>query len=105
MLRLLKNTTVLTAIHRISDIIQNVKIVFETSATRLLEALCDVSDRNTRNGSGEKIPFDPEHRNKIANNLFIKLLKTFAKDVAHRYGCWAKYTEVKWNYDYNIPRT
>ena len=44
--------------------------MFETSDTRLLEALCDVntegkimSDRSTQNGSGEKIPFDPEHGN------------------------------------------
>ena len=70
MLHLLKNTIFSTAIHRVSDIIQNVRIIFETSDTRLLKALCDVntegkmmSDRNTQNGSGEKISFDPEYRN------------------------------------------
>ena len=71
MLRLLKISIFSTAIHHVSDIIQNVRIIFETLDTRLLEALCEVkternkmiSDRNTRNGSGEKLPFDPEHRN------------------------------------------
>ena len=42
MLRLLKNTTFLTAVHRASDIMKNVKAIFETSDTRLLDALCDV---------------------------------------------------------------
>ena len=69
-LRLLKNTTFSTAVHRASDIIKIVRTIFETTDTRLLDALCDVntegkmmSGRSTRNGSGEIIPFDPEHRN------------------------------------------
>ena len=43
MLGLLKNTTFSAAIHRASDIIQNVRIIVETSDTRLLDALCDVN--------------------------------------------------------------
>ena len=31
-----------TAIHRVFDIRQNVRIIFETSDNRLLKALCDV---------------------------------------------------------------
>ena len=61
MLRLLKNTIFLTVIHRVSDIIQNVRIILETLDTRLMKAMCDVktegkmmSNRNTRNGFGEK---------------------------------------------------
>ena len=42
MLHLLKNTTFSTAIHRVSDIMQNVRIIFETIDTRPLEVLCDV---------------------------------------------------------------
>ena len=49
---------ILAAIHRTSDIIKNVRTIFETSDTRLLDALCDVnnegkmmSDRSTRNSS------------------------------------------------------
>ena len=45
-------------------------MIDETWDTRLLDALCDLnneekmmSDRNTQNGSGEKIPFDKEHGN------------------------------------------
>ena len=61
MLRLLKNTRLFsTEIHRVSDIIQNVKIIVETSDTRLLDALCDsntggktMPDRNNRNGYGD----------------------------------------------------
>ena len=55
--------------------IQNVIIIYETSGTPLLDALCDVtlreimSDRNTHNCTGEKIPFDPEHRNSIGNKI------------------------------------
>ena len=63
MLRLLKNMTFSTAVHRPSDIIKNVRTTFETSDTRLLDALCEVntegkmmSDRSTRNGPGEKSP-------------------------------------------------
>ena len=43
MLRLLKNTTFSTVVHRASDIIKNVRTKFETSDTRLLDALCDVN--------------------------------------------------------------
>ena len=68
MLRLLKNKMFSSAVYRI---IKNVKTIFETLDTRLLEALCNVnwmrenmmSDRSTQNGSGEKIPFDSDHRN------------------------------------------
>ena len=42
-LRLLKNTTFSTAIHCLPDIIRNVRIIVETSDTRLLDALCDVN--------------------------------------------------------------
>ena len=70
MLGLLENTTFSTAVHRVSNIIEDVRTKFKTSDTRLLNALCDVtlseemmSDRSIRNISGEKIPFDPEHRN------------------------------------------
>ena len=59
MLRLLNNTI----FYRASDIIRNVETSFEILDTRLLVALCDVnternmmSDRGTRNGSGEKNP-------------------------------------------------
>ena len=57
MLRLLKNTTFSTAIDRTSDSIKNVRTIFETSDTRLLDALCDVNTEEemmSRNGSGEK---------------------------------------------------
>ena len=43
MLRLLKNTTFSTAVDRTSDIIKNLRPIFETSDTRLLDALCDVN--------------------------------------------------------------
>ena len=43
MLRLLKNTTFSTALHRVSDIIENLRTVFENSDTRLSDALCDVN--------------------------------------------------------------
>ena len=36
-----KNTTFSTAFHRVSDVIKNVRITFEISDTRLLNALCD----------------------------------------------------------------
>ena len=68
-LRLRKNTTFSAAIHCVSDIIQNVRAIFETLGTRLFKALCDVktdgkmSDRNIRNGCEEKVPSDQEHRN------------------------------------------
>ena len=39
MLRLLEDTTFSTAIYHVSGIIQNVRITFETSDTRLL---CDI---------------------------------------------------------------
>ena len=70
MLRLLKNTTFSTTSHRVSDIIKNVRRTFGISETRLLDALCDaktdgkmMSGISTQSGSGEKIPFDPEHHN------------------------------------------
>ena len=34
---------ILTAVHRASNIIKNVRTKFETSDTRLLDALCDVN--------------------------------------------------------------
>ena len=36
-----KNTAFFTAFYRVSDIIKNVRITFEISDTRLLDALCD----------------------------------------------------------------
>ena len=55
--RLLKNTTFSTAVDRSSDIIKNLRAIFGTSDTRLLNALCDVNTDEkvmSRNGSGEK---------------------------------------------------
>ena len=43
MLPLLKNTTFSTAVDHTSDIIKNLRTIFETSDTRLLDALCDVN--------------------------------------------------------------
>ena len=70
MLRLLNSTTFSTAFHRVSDIIENVRTTFDISDTRLLDALCDakteekmISGTSAQSDSGEKIPFDPEHRN------------------------------------------
>ena len=40
MLRLLKNAIFSSAIHRDSDIIKNVRTIFETLDTRLLDAIC-----------------------------------------------------------------
>ena len=57
MLRLLKNTTFSTAVDSASDIIENFPTIFETSDTRLLDALCEVNTDEklmSRNGSGEK---------------------------------------------------
>ena len=68
-LPLLKNPTFSTAVHRVPDNIRNVRRIFEISDSRLLDALCDIkrkekmmSDTGTRNGYGEKILLDPEHR-------------------------------------------
>ena len=70
MLRLLKNTFS-TAVHRASDIIKNVRTIFETSGTQLLNALRGkvMPDGSSRNGSGEKIPFDPGHREQFLIKL------------------------------------
>ena len=71
MLGLLKNTTFSTAVHRASAIIKDVRTKFETSDSRLLDALCDVNTEQ-RNDVRQKyskwlwrkkILFDPEHRN------------------------------------------
>ena len=77
---LLKSTIFLSATHRASDIIKNVRKIFETLDTRLLDALCDVitegnmmSGRSTRNGSGEKIPW----------SIVIKLSVKFRYVVYH----------------------
>ena len=43
MLGLLKNTTFSTAVHCASNIIKDVRTKFESSDTRLLDALCDVN--------------------------------------------------------------
>ena len=59
----MKDTTFSTAIDRVFDIMQSVRIIFETSDTRLLKALCDVKTEGKNDVRGEKIPFDPEHRN------------------------------------------
>ena len=70
MLRLLKNSTFLVAIHCASDIIKTVRTIFQTSDAQLFDALCDVNTEGKNDvrqkyliGSGEKISFDPEHRN------------------------------------------
>ena len=71
MLDLLKNTTSSTAVHRASDIIKDVRTNFETSDTRLLDALCDLNTElrsDVRSevfemGLEKKTPLDPEHRN------------------------------------------
>ena len=67
MLRLLKNTTFLTAVDHASDIIKNVRTIFETSDTRLLDELCDVNTEGKNDVSkwlwGKIIPSDPEDRN------------------------------------------
>ena len=55
MLHLLKNTKFSTALHHASDIMKNVKAIFETSDTPLLDAWGKImSDRSTLNGSGEE---------------------------------------------------
>ena len=59
MLPLLKNTTFSTAVDRASDIIKNLRTIFETSDTQMLDALCDVNTDEKmmpRNGSGENNP-------------------------------------------------
>ena len=55
--RLLRNTTFSTAVGHSSDIIKNLRTIFGTSDTRLLDALYDVNTDEkmmSRNGSGEK---------------------------------------------------
>ena len=57
MFHLLKNTTFSTVKDCVSDILKNVRTIFETSDTQLLDALCDVNTEEkmmSRNGSGEK---------------------------------------------------
>ena len=65
--RLLKNTTFSTAVDRASDIIKNLRTIFETSDTRLLDAFCDVNTDEKNDVSKwlwrKIIPSDPEHRN------------------------------------------
>ena len=69
MLRVVKNTTFSTAVHRASDIIKNVRTIFETSDTQLLDALCDVNTEEKcqtevlEMAPEKKIPFDPKHHN------------------------------------------
>ena len=67
MLRLLKNTTFLTAVDRASDIIKNLRTIFETSDTRMLDASCDVNTDEKNDVSKwlwrKIILSDPEHRN------------------------------------------
>ena len=48
MLRLLKNTIFSSAVHRASDMIKNVRTIFETSDAQLLDALCDVNTEGNR---------------------------------------------------------
>ena len=59
MLPLLKNTTFSTAVDRASHIIKNLRTIFGTSDSGLLDALCDVNTDEkimSRNGSGENNP-------------------------------------------------
>ena len=54
---LLKNRTFSTAVDRFSDIIKNLRTIFGTPDTRLLDALCDINADEkvmSRNDSGEK---------------------------------------------------
>ena len=67
MLGSLKNTTFSTPVHRASDLIkeQNLKLqTLDCWAHYVTLTLSEemMLDRSI-NGSGEKIPFDPEHRN------------------------------------------
>ena len=52
---LLKNTTFSTAIDHASDIIKNLRTIFETSDSRLLDTLCDV---NTDKKNGLKMALE-----------------------------------------------
>ena len=82
MLRLLKNTTFSTAVHRSFDIMKNVKAIFETSDTRLLDALCDVNTWGKlcqtevlEMALEKKIRFEPKHRNKIASDRWVDKIR------------------------------
>ena len=70
MLHLPKISTFSTAIDHIPDIIQDVRIIFETSDTQLFEALCDIKAERKNDVRQKhskwlwrKILFDPEHSN------------------------------------------
>ena len=71
MLPSLKSTMFSTTVHRVSDIMEIVRKIFEISDTGLLDALCDVKTEGKNDVrhkySGERIPFDLEQRYLIAN--------------------------------------
>ena len=67
--RSVKNTIFSSAVHRASDI-KNLRTIFETLDTRLLNALCEVNTEGKHDVRQKyskwlwrKIPFEPEHRN------------------------------------------
>ena len=67
MLCLLKNTTFSTAVDRTSDIIKNLRTIFEISDSPLLDALCDINTDEKNDVSKwlwrKTILSDLEHRN------------------------------------------
>ena len=70
MLHLQKNTIFSSAVHHASDI-KNVRAIFETLETPLLDALCDVNTEGKHDVRQKyskwlwrkQIPFEPEKRN------------------------------------------
>ena len=66
MLHLLKISTFSTAIHHIPDIIQNVRIIFETLDTQLLEALCDVKTERKKLCQTEMLEMALEKKSNLA---------------------------------------
>ena len=74
MLYLLKNTTFSTAIHRTSDTIKNIRTIFETSDTGLLDALCDVHDTEGKNDVRQKYSKWPwRKKSRLIRSIVIRL--------------------------------
>ena len=69
MLSLLKNTTFLTAVHRASDIIKNVRTNFETSDTQLL----DKKHQRKNLCRTEGLEITLEKKSRSTRNIVIKL--------------------------------
>ena len=72
MLLLLKNTTFSTAIHRVSDIIQTVRIIVETSDTQLLDVLCGVNTEG-KYDARQKYSMALEKKSRLIRSIAIKL--------------------------------